>query len=169
MRASPHPTPRSSWTRRLGPALLGVLVAAAPAAALAEGVTVSRSIGFAPGAGVRQQIVDECKLQTVIPAAVANSAGNVELVDGKGTLDLVISDVHGPGGGVFSGPKWVEVKGTLRRGGKALTFRAKRVSAADPFAGGTCGILAKCGRNIGADIAAWLESPVDGAEIGDAQ
>lgn len=162
-----HRKPR---TALLGAAVAAVLFAlGAPAPAAAQAVTVSKSIGFAPGAGVRQQIVDECKLQTVVPSAVANSAGNVELVDGKGTLDLVISDVHGPGGGVFSGPKWVEVKGTLQRGGKALTFRAKRLSAADPFSGGTCGILAKCGRNIGQDIATWLENPVDGAELGDAQ
>lgn len=98
MHPSPRPAPRSPWTRSLGPVLLGALLAAAPATALAETITVSRSIGFAPGASVRQQIVDECKLQTVIPAAVANSAGNVELVDGKGTLELVISDVHGPNG-----------------------------------------------------------------------
>jgi hypothetical protein len=151
-------------------AALGALLAllGAPAAG-AQTVTVSRSIGFAPEASVRQQIVDECRLQTVVPSALADSSGKVELVDGKGDLELVISDVHGPGGGVFSGPKWVEVKGKLRRGGEVLTFRAKRVSVADPFAGGTCGILAKCGRNIGKDIAAWLEAPVSGAEIGDAQ
>lgn len=160
---------RSSCVRAAGLlAAAALLVALAPALAAAQTVKIPRTIGFAPGANVRTPIVQECELQTVIPAAIAQSAADAELVDGAGNLELTISDVHGPGGWIFSGPKWVEVRGKLRRGGKAWTFRAKRVSMS-PFAGGTCGILAKCGRNIGGDIAAWLEAPVDGAEIGDAQ
>jgi hypothetical protein len=147
-----------------------LLAAAAPLAAFAQAVTVARTIDFAPAASVRKQIVDECRLQSIVPSSLAKSSARVELVDDASTdLDLQISDVHGPGGGFFSGPKWVEVKGELRRDGEVLTFRAKRVSVADPFSGGTCGILGKCARALGADIAAWLENPVDGAEIGDAQ
>lgn len=167
MRRSPG---KGRRPRVLVAALVGAFLATvASAAALAQTVKVPKRIEFAPGSGVRRQIVDECNLQTIIPEAIAARSGKVELVEGKGDLELVISDVHGPGGGIFSGPKWVEVKGTLRRGGERLTFRAKRLSAADPFSGGTCGILAKCGRAIGQDVADWLEDPVSGAEIGDAQ
>lgn len=131
---------------------------------------MSKSIPFAKTLKVRKAIKNECGLQTVIPRAVAANASNVVLVDGRGDLEIEISDVHGPGGWVFSGPKWVEVKGKLRRGGKVVgDFRAKRMSVADPFAGGTCGILAKCARAIGEDIALWLQEPSFGAEIGDAR
>jgi hypothetical protein len=150
---------------------IGCLLVAtlAPAIAHAGGVTVSREIAYAKAATVREQVRNECGLQTVIPAAIAQNFVDVELVDGRGNLELEITDAHGPGGGAFSGPKWVEVKGTLRRGGKTLDFRAKRFSAMDMFSGGTCGILAKCGRSIGKDIAAWLTNPTPDAKLGDAK
>ena len=159
-----------SATMTLRLALGWVLVAAlAPAIANAGGVTVSREIAYAKGASAREQIQSECGLQTVIPAAIAQNFADVELVDGRGNLAIEITNVHGPGGGAFSGPKWVEVEGTLRRGGKAVSFRAKRYSAMDIFSGGTCGILAKCGRSIGKDIATWLTNPTPDAELGDAK
>ena len=103
-----------------------------------------------------------------MPAAVAENASNAVLVDGRGNLSMQITEVHGPGGWVFSGPKWLEVSGKLSRGGKTYTFRAKRFSAFDPI-GGVCTVLGKCGRAIGADIAAWLENPTADAELGDAK
>ncbi len=132
-------------------------------------VKVAKTIAYAKNASARQQLRDQCDLQTVIPAAISANSSNVELIDGRGNLRLEITHAHGPGGGAFSGPKWVEVKGSLRSGGKTLSFRAKRYSAFDPFSGGTCGILKKCGRRIGADIAAWLANPTSDAELGDAK
>ncbi len=134
-------------------------------AAVEAAVSVSNRIDYASTATVRQQVRTECELQTQIPAAIADSSSDVQLVDGPGSLSLEISDVHAPGGWIFSGPKWVEVKGSL--GDKS--FRAKRFSAMDPFAGGTCGILAKIARALGGDIALWLQNPTQGAELGDAQ
>ena len=147
------------------PALaLGAALLLLPAT-LQAAVTVARQIDYASTATVRSEVRSQCELQTLIPAALANQASDVQLVDGKGQLALEISDVHAPGGWIFSGPKWVEVKGSL--GGKS--FRAKRYSAFDPFSGGTCGILAKIARALGSDIAGWLRDPFDGAELGDAQ
>jgi hypothetical protein len=161
---------RHSATTKLPLALGWALVMAlTPAIADAGGVTVSREIAYAKGATVREKVRSECGLQTVIPAAIAKNGVDVELVDGRGNLDIEITNAHGPGGGAFSGPKWVEVQGTLRRGGKAVSFRAKRFSAMDIFSGGTCGILAKCGRAIGKDIAVWLTNPTPDAELGDAR
>ena len=140
-----------------------------PGVAGASGLTVSRKIHFVHPASVRKPIRDTCDLQTRIPAAVAK-ATNARLVEGRGSLDLAISDVHGPGGWIFSGPKWVEVTGKLRRGRKVVgSFRAKRYSAFNPFAGGTCGILARCGRALAADIAAWVENPTKNAVLGNAR
>jgi hypothetical protein len=149
---------------RLALLLASVGVLLAPASAWG-GVTVSKKIGFSASATVRETVRKECDLQSAIPAAVADSSSDVSLVDGKGSLSLVITDVHAPGGGVASGPKWVEVKGSY--GGKS--FRAKRLSGFDPFAGGTCGILHKIARAIGKDIALWLKDPKAGAELGDAR
>jgi len=140
-------------------------------AAQAASVRVPQRIEFAKGSNVRPAIQNDCGIQTLVPEAIAGSASNVELVPGKkGDLELAITDAHGPGGGVFSGPKWVEVTGKLRRGSKVIgTFRAKRISTTDVFAGGTCGILAKCARKVGADIGAWLQHPTMGAKLGDAK
>jgi hypothetical protein len=136
-----------------------------PGLAIAS-VTVSSQIPIAKGVTVKQKILDQCAIQTKIPAAIGDASEQVSLVEGPGSLKLEISNVHAPGGWVFSGPKWVEVKGKLSSGN---SFRAKRYSVADPFTGGVCGILAKISRALGQDIAAWVENPVDGAELGDAQ
>ena len=136
--------------------------------ASAADVEVPRKIDFAKSATVRTAIQEQCDLQTSVPAAIANNASGAELVDGKGNLSLEITAVHGPGGWIFSGPKWLEVSGKLSRGGKTYSFRAKRYSAFDPF-GGVCSILTKCGNAIGADIATWLQSPTADAELGDAK
>lgn len=142
----------------------GALVPGATAA-----VTLSKEIGFAASANATAAVREQCQLQTRIPEAVAANSEQVELVDGEGALDLEISAVHAPGGWIFSGPKWLEVRGQMKSGGEALTFRAKRYSAFDPFAGGTCGILAKISRAIGADIAQWIANPTSDAELGDAK
>lgn len=128
-------------------------------------VTLSKKIAYEASSGVPAKVRSQCNLQTAIPAAIASSAKDVKLVDGHGKLSLSISEVHAPGGGVFSGPKWVEVRGSYA--GKS--FRAKRLSVADPFSGGTCGILDKIARALGSDIALWLEHPTANAELGDAR
>jgi hypothetical protein len=148
-------------------ARLSLIAAAAllvPSAAWGA-VTVSKKIDYAASAHVVAKVRSECNLQTAIPAAIENNSKDVQLVDGPGTLSLKISDIQAVGGGVASGPKWVEVKGTY----KGKSFRAKRISGFDPFAGGTCGILAKIARALGADIALWLENPTNNAELGDAR
>jgi hypothetical protein len=63
------------------------------------------------------------------------------------------------------------VTGTLTEDDKPVaSFRAKRFSTGGAFGGfkGTCSIIGRCTKAIAGDIAAWLKSPVDGAELGDA-
>ena len=110
-------------------------VAALPAAA--ETVKIQRSIPFGPTAQVPAAVKDSCQLQTKVPAFVKEAAGSsVELVDGPlnrkvgRVLEMEISEVHAPGGGAFSGPKWMSVKGELYDRGKQIgSFRAKRFTA----------------------------------------
>lgn len=137
--------------------------------AFAGGFTVSKSLPYATEVTASAKLREACKLHLAIPAAIAANSTDVQLVDGKGSVRLEITVVHGPGGGAFSGPKWLEVQGGIRSGGKNLNFRAKRYSAMDIFSGGTCGILQKCARAMGKDIATWLAAPTPDAKLGDAK
>ena len=142
---------------------------AAPAAGAAT--QVARSIPILPSAGASPAVQNECQLQTLVPQAVQQAAADVTLVDapakGARWLELSISEVHAPGGGPFSGPKWMSVTGKLHDRGKVIgSFRAKRITTG---VRSTCGSLAKVATVIGQDIAGWLSAPSMNAEIGDAR
>ena len=156
----------------------GALMLMAAGAASAQ-TKVQRSIPFAANAAVPQAVRDQCQLQTKVPEFVAASAGSsVELVDGAVSrktgrvLEMEITEVHAPGGGAFSGAKWMTVNGTLYDRGKSIgNFRAKRFSTGGAFGGfkGTCAIIGRCAKAIGTDIAGWLAAPTANANLGDAQ
>ena len=112
-------------------ALCGLLLLGTGAAAGAEDVQVRSVAGVATTSTIPPKVKQECNIQKDLPAAVVANAPNARLVPGKPKsglyLDLVFTDVHAPGGGMFSGPKWLEARGTLQRGEKKLrSFRAKR-------------------------------------------
>lgn len=144
----------------------GLLAASGALAA----VQVASSISISASAGAPAKVQQECQLQSLVPQAIQQAGADVQLVDGKPQgrwLELTISEVHAPGGGFFSGPKWMTVQGKLHDRGKVIgSFRAKRVSTA---AKSTCGTLAKVATVIGQDIAGWLAAPSMNAEIGDAR
>ena len=134
---------------------------------------IARSIPFEASAGASGVVQQECQLQTSVPAAIQQAGADVTLVDTPAKngrwLELSISEVHAPGGGPFSGPKWMAVSGKLFDRGKMLgSFRAKRVSTGG-FVRGTCSTLGRCVQAIGQDIAGWLAAPSLNAEIGDAR
>jgi len=155
---------------------LGVLLLA-PVLAHAD-VQVAKQIDFKIDGGkeVSAAIRDGCKLQSRVPEYLAAYSKQVRLVDrpsGAGRiLELHISEVHAPGGGAFSGPKWMSVRGTLRDNGAVIgTFRAKRISSGGAFGQfkGTCSIIARSAKVIGRDIAGWLEAPTKDAKLGNAK
>jgi len=150
-------------------AVVGLLCAPAAQAA----TQIARSIPIAASAGASGAVQNECQLQTRVPSAIAQAAPDVLMVDepqrGSRWLELEITEVHGPGGGPFSGPKWMAVSGRLHQGGKVIgTFRAKRLSTGG-MVRGTCATLGRCAETIGRDIAAWLKAPTMDAELGDAR
>ena len=155
----------------------GALVAEPPGPGGA--IKVSRTIPFAASARVGPEVREQCQLQTKVPEFLRQSAGGgVELVDGVldrsagRVLELEITEVHAPGGGAFSGPKWMTVEGKLYDRGKLSgSFRAKRFTSGGAFGAvkGTCSIIGRCTKAIGQDIAAWLVSPTENAELGDAR
>lgn len=85
------------------------------------------------------------------------------------TLKVEIVEILANGGGVFSGPKIVEIKGTLSRNDASIaSFKARRVSF--PVFGpprSTCNIVGRDTDALGSDVATWLVKPVDGAVLGD--
>ena len=151
-------------------ALAGALQLASAAPAAAESVLLRDHVNLSEAAGVTNAVREQCGLQTMIPELVAAAAPDVVLVEGRPkrgrVLELRVVEVHAPGGGPFSGPKWIVVNAELRERGKVVaTARAKRVTAA-PF-GGTCGQLHKVARAIAVDLGAWLRDPIRAAELGD--
>lgn len=150
----------------VGLAGIGLLTAAAASAE----VQVLKKIPYAAQTGASNAVKEECKLDTLVPEALAAASSDVKLVGKLGggkQLEVVIRDVHAPGGGIFSGPKWVTLKGTLKQGGKELgSFTAKRNSLSGS---GTCGMLGRSVTAIADDIAEWLKNPSSGANLGDAR
>ena len=143
-------------------ALAAVLVLSGPAAA--DGLEGDPRADWNDEVAGR---VQQCGLSTRIPAYVEEYARGV---GGTGALRLRIEAVHAPGGGMWSGPKWIELSGVLRDDGRDVaSFRARRASLGGPFAPfmDTCAILNRCARALGRDIAAWLAEPSDHARLGD--
>jgi hypothetical protein len=144
--------------------------ALAGSAAGAQPIRLADRVDLSATAGATPAVREQCGLQTGFPEWVRAAAGNVELVSGRPqggrVLELSVLEVHAPGGGPFSGPKWMLVSAELKEDGRtAATARARRTTA-EPF-GGTCGALGKVGRAIAVDIGAWLSNPTAGAELGD--
>jgi len=152
--------------------LFGLLLLATVAAAGAEEVQVRSVAGVATISTIPPKVKQECNIQQDLSASVVANAPNAKLVQKKPSsglyLDLVVTEVHAPGGGLFSGPKWIAARGTLQRGEKTLrSFRAKRISGG-PFTG-TCAMLAKATNAMGLDIAGWLADENAGSLLGDAR
>ena len=150
-----------------------LLVSAAAVPADQGNVKVLRTIPF-DGDAASQKIQDECELQNKVPKFLDAYSERVELVDGSlgksgRILELTITEVHAPGGGAFSGPKWMTVEGVLRDNGREVgSFTASRYSGGGVFGAykGTCSIIGRCAKTLGKDIAGWLENPQKGSKLG---
>jgi hypothetical protein len=138
-------------------------------------VTIPTDIPFAAGIDVPEAVKKECQLGVKVISFISafGKKGVVQGDAGTGQyLDMEITNVFAPGGGAWSGPKWMEVSGTLKEGDKKIaSFRAKRFSTGGAFGGfkGTCSILGRTTKAIGKDISIWLKNPTDGAALGDAK
>ena len=142
----------------------------------AEGtIGIAAALPFAEGISVPEAVRNECHLGEQVSTFVQQFAPDVKVSDNPKEgryLDMSITEVFASGGGGWSGPKWMEVKGTLKDNDKAVaSFRAKRFSTGGAFGGfkGTCSIIGRCTKTVAKDIATWLKAPVDGAELGDAK
>ncbi len=141
--------------------------------AAAESLTIVSPIDFEDRSAVRDAVEAECELQTKVPAyikAYAEKRAVVTLApDAKGArgrvLRVKIAEVHESG---RVGPKALTIDGQLLDDGRVIgTIRARRTSVGGPLIGfrGQCGILHRCAKALGKDIARWLESPAMGVEL----
>jgi len=151
------------------------MILAGGASAGGDLIKVPRTIGFSDESGASDKVKSECKLQTKVTHYLDQYSEQVELVDGKPgkkgrALELEITMVHAPGGGAWSGAKFMTVKGKLLENGKEVSnFTAKRYSGGGFMGGskGTCSIIGRCAKAIGKDIATWLETPMPNAHLDD--
>jgi hypothetical protein len=91
------------------------------------------------------------------PTALSEKTGRYLFVE--------ITKVEARGGGAFTGPKHIKVRGALIENGKEIAdFEAKRGTMA---AAGTCTTLQKAEKDLGADIGVWLTNPKPHAHLGD--
>jgi len=173
--AAPAAPPASPpTTKHVGPAGPPVTVrpakpAAKPAAPVARGIQLSRRATLASGVNVHDKVLEKCEIETTLPQLIAERNSEVTIVEKAGGthLQLRIVDIHAPGGGVFSGPKWITVEGKLLSGKTVKgTFTAKEQSMGTT---GTCGMLHKVMAAMAGDIAAWLNNPSKDSKLGRAR
>ena len=92
-------------------------------------------------------------------------------VTGAPTLRIEITDILANAGGLYGGPKIVQLRGTLERQGDApAKFTAQRqmfIYFGMPRS--TCSMVGVVTYKLGEDIAQWLLKPVDGAVLGERQ
>jgi hypothetical protein len=168
----------TSLMQKIAPTLSVFVLAlgcAVSASAAQDTIGIPRAVPIAENVDVSQAVRNECQLGEKVSTFLVQFAPNVAVTDDPKTgryLRMEITEVFATGGGAWSGPKWMTVKGTLLENEKAIaSFRAKRYSTGGAFGGfkGTCSIIGRCTKAIAEDIAEWLKNPVDGAELGDAQ
>lgn len=140
-------------------------------------VQVMNEISFTDENAAPKKVQDECGLQTDIPKYLSKFAKKdvvlvKELSNQGKRLELQISHAYAPGGGAWSGAKYVEVRGQLYDGDTQIgSFTGSRYSTGGMFGGfkGTCSIVGRCGKAIAKDISDWLKNPSENALLGDSK
>lgn len=77
-------------------------------------IGILKVIPFDEATNVPQAVRDECQLGEKVSDFLAQYAKNVKASDNADParfVKMAITEVHAPGGGAFSGPKWLEVTG----------------------------------------------------------
>jgi hypothetical protein len=110
---------------------------------------------------VQDQLLEPYEFVLLPPAPAAAQAAPL--------LKVQITDLLANAGGLYGGPKIVQLRGTLERQGQAsATFTAQRqmfIYFGMPRS--TCSMVGVVTYKLGEDIAKWLQKPVDGAVLGE--
>lgn len=132
---------------------------------------VAPPVVFAADVGA-PKVQEECDLQNSLPTFVNEYAPSVMPgVPGAGpVLQMEVVGLMGTGGGMYTGPKQLTVRGALTEGGQVLgSFTAQRTTTGGAFGGykGTCSLLGRCAKAIAKDVSEWLASPTMDARLGE--
>jgi hypothetical protein len=138
----------------------------------AAGALLETPVEYASDASVVDSVRTECKLENMLAEdighALAEANKGAGTIDAKGdpagkpVLRTRISFVLGVGGGGWTGPKAITVKvkllenGQVSREGKLTAWSTGGAFAAFK---GTCDILRRCSREIGEQLAEWVDDP----------
>ncbi len=152
----------------------------APTSAVKNGKTlVVLPITYKPGIKMHDAIRNECMLPKKLSGFIRDSALSqyeTIIVDGSSgprgadVLAIEITDLRGPKGGGWSGPKFVTAQGSLKRNGRLIgDFMGKRTSMGGAFGvfKRTCDILGRCTKTLGSDISTWLQNPGKNSMVGE--
>jgi len=160
----------------VGSTMLAMLVSPfVRAASASDGrIRVLQETPVSPAADIPADVRKECNLLgDELPKAVVRASRRAELVqthhelaDRTGKyLSIEITKVDAHGGGALTGPKRMNIRGSLVDNGKEIAdFEATRGTMS---ASGTCTTLQKTEKELGADIGLWLENPKPRSHLGD--
>lgn len=156
--------------------------ALAPEIASAQGgsLSIQRPVPYSKDGDIARKIREECKIDEQLADFLKEFAGKegievafseqpVDPAKGR-VLDLRITSAISLGNAFMGHQKSTTVAGTLHENGKQLgSFKARRQSMGGAFAGykGSCAVLGRTVKVLAQDIASWLKSPTEGAELGD--
>lgn len=143
-----------------------VLMAPVAYGTTAKGVTLSKADDSCDVPASLRQAVQDQLLEPyeflLAPPLPANAQG-------APVLKLEITDLLANAGGLYGGPKIVQLRGTLEReGATPAKFTAQRqmfIYFGMPRS--TCSMVGVVTYKLGEDIAQWLQKPVDGAVLGE--
>jgi len=162
---------------RIGVLLLSMVCAAAHAA---ESVKVPQSVPFAEDAEIAGNIKHDCNInqqlgQFIAEYAKAKSVATQSVASTDKTmlgrvLVVEIRDAVSDGNPFLGHHKSTSVRGALYQDGAVIAkFKGRRNSMGGFGAGfkGSCSVLGRTVKALGEDIAGWLASPSDDAQLGD--
>lgn len=164
---------RTALARGILVSLLATLLGSSSATALEGELTILKPIEFGETAIVREEVRDQCQLQTRLPEFIAEYAKQEveDIVFSESVSDktpgkvliVEITDVSETGNFWTGRSGALTIRAELREDGEVIgTFRSRRATQGGAFGGykGRCAFLGRCAKALGRDVAKWLEDPV---------
>ncbi|MGJ7485376.1 hypothetical protein ACSFA2_08960 [Variovorax sp. LT2P21] len=130
-----------------------------------KGLRLSKSDDNCDVPALLRQAVEDQMEEPLLYLLAAPTAGATPAP----VLKVEVTDLLANAGGLYGGPKIVELRGTLQRPGTApVHFTAQRqMFLYFGLPRSTCSMVGTVAYKLGGDIHGWLKKPVDGAFLGE--